>query len=185
MLQLKGFTTETAGQIIKIIPSRNVRQAAPVTESQTPFEQHGDEYVTRLVKLRNVDVSSMVSVIQPMISHDGLVAAFPDDNTLIITDDAYNVQRLLKIVGSLDVEGQHKTSRSFHCNMLSPTRSRLEIDQLLGGSGSVGPSRPAPARGSGADGASSDGRSSRCWPTSAPTPSSRRAVHLQMKTFAS
>ena len=77
VLQLKGFTTQTAGQIIKIIPSRNVRQAAPLTESQTPFDQHGDEYVTRLVKLRNVDAASMVSVIQPMISHDGLVAAFP------------------------------------------------------------------------------------------------------------
>ena len=29
VLQLKGFTTETAGKVIKIIPSRNVRQAAP------------------------------------------------------------------------------------------------------------------------------------------------------------
>jgi general secretion pathway protein D len=46
-----------------------------------------------------------MSVIQPMISHDGLVAAFPQDNTLIITDDAYNVGRLLRIVGSLDVQG--------------------------------------------------------------------------------
>ena len=77
--------------MIKIIPSRNVRQAAPITESQEPFVQRGDEYVTRLVKLRDVDASAMVSVIQPMISHDGLVAAFPDDNTIIITDDAYNV----------------------------------------------------------------------------------------------
>ena len=39
-----------------------------------------------------------------MVSHDGLVAAFPQDNTLIITDDAYNVQRLLRIIGSLDVQ---------------------------------------------------------------------------------
>ncbi len=77
VLQLKGFTTQQAGQIIKIIPSRNVRQAAPVTESQEPFVQSGDEYVTRLIKLRNVDAASIVSVIQPMISHDGLIAAFP------------------------------------------------------------------------------------------------------------
>ena len=56
VLQLKGFTTQQAGQIIKIIPSRNVRQAAPLTESQQPFVQSGDEYVTRLVKLHNVDV---------------------------------------------------------------------------------------------------------------------------------
>ena len=80
-----------------------------MTESQTPFEQHGDEYVTRLVKLRNVDATALVSVIQPMISHDGLVAAFPDDNTLIITDDAYNVERLLNVVGSLDIEGKHQS----------------------------------------------------------------------------
>ena len=59
VLQLKGFTTQTVGQVIKIIPSRNVRQAAPLSESQRPFEQHGDEYVTRLIKLRNVDVSAI------------------------------------------------------------------------------------------------------------------------------
>ena len=111
VLQLKGFTTQQAGQIIKIIPSRNVRQAAPLTESQQPFTQNGDEYVTRLVKLHNVDVSSMISVIQPMISHDGLVAAFPDDNTLIITDDAFNVQRLLRIAGALmfRVNGEYRS----------------------------------------------------------------------------
>src|ERR1700730_9048657 len=44
-LPLKRLTTEQAGKAIKIIPPRNVRQAAPVTESQQPFEQHGDEYV--------------------------------------------------------------------------------------------------------------------------------------------
>jgi general secretion pathway protein D len=58
-----------------------------------------------MIKLRNTDVTSVMSVIQPMVSHDGLVAAFPQDNTLIITDDAYNVQRLLRIVGSLDIQG--------------------------------------------------------------------------------
>ena len=136
VLQLKGFTTEQAGKVIKIIPSRNVRQAAPVTESQQPFEQHGDEYVTRLVKLRNVDASAMVSVIQPMISHDGLVAAFPDDNTIIITDDAYNVERLLKIIGSLDIEGQRQSVELIPLHYAFAGELAPEIDELLGGSGS-------------------------------------------------
>src|SRR5262249_32198142 len=48
VLQLKGFTTEQAGKIIKIIPARNVRQSAPITDSEQPFEQTGDQYVTRL-----------------------------------------------------------------------------------------------------------------------------------------
>jgi type II secretory pathway component GspD/PulD (secretin) len=105
VLQVKGFTTVQAGTIIKIIPSRDVRQSAELTQSQQPGFTQGDQYVTRMIKLRNTDATSVMSVIQPMISHDGLVAAFPQDNTLIITDDAYNVQRLLRIVGSLDVQG--------------------------------------------------------------------------------
>ena len=110
-LQLKGFTTVTAGSIIKIVPARDVRQSAELTQSQVPGELHGDQYVTRMVKLQNADAGSVMSVIQPMVSHDGLVAAFPQDNTLIITDDAFNVQRLLRIIGSLDVQSmQHNVA---------------------------------------------------------------------------
>ena len=105
VLQLKGFTTVQAGPVIKIIPSRDVRQSAELTQSQEPGATQGDQYVTRMIKLRNTDATSIMNVIQPMISHDGLVAAFPQDNTLIITDAAYNVQRLLRIIGSLDVRG--------------------------------------------------------------------------------
>ncbi len=105
VLQLKGFATVQAGPVIKIIPSRDVRQSAELTQSQQPGLTQGDQYVTRMVKLRNTDATSILSVIQPMISHDGLVAAFPQDNTLIMTDDAFNIQRLLRIVGSLDIQG--------------------------------------------------------------------------------
>jgi general secretion pathway protein D len=105
VLQVKGFTTVQAGAVIKIIPSREVRESAELTQSQQPGFTQGDQYVTRMIKLRNTDATSVMSVIQPMVSHDGLVAAFPQDNTLIITDDAYNVQRLLRIVGSLDIQG--------------------------------------------------------------------------------
>ncbi|MBV8453365.1 MAG: hypothetical protein JOZ29_14010, partial [Deltaproteobacteria bacterium] len=83
VLQVKGFTTVQAGTIIKIIPSRDVRESAELTQSQQPGITQGDQYVTRMIKLRNTDATSVMSVIQPMISHDGLVAAFPQDNTLI------------------------------------------------------------------------------------------------------
>lgn len=105
VLQLKGFATVKAGPVIKIVPARDVRETAALTTSQQPGLARGDEYVTRMIKLRNISAASLVSVIQPMVSQNGLVAAYPQDNTLIITDDAYNIQRLLKIIGSLDVEG--------------------------------------------------------------------------------
>jgi general secretion pathway protein D len=109
VLQLKGLSTVQAGSVIKIVPARTIRDSAPLTQSQEPADLHGDAYVTRMVKLRNVDASTIMTVIQPMVSHDGLVAAYPQDNTLILTDDAYNVQRLLRIIGSLDVPNVQQT----------------------------------------------------------------------------
>ncbi|HTT75636.1 MAG TPA: type II secretion system secretin GspD [Candidatus Binataceae bacterium] len=109
VLQLKGLTTVQAGSVIKIVPARTVRDSAMLTQSQEPAAPYGDQYVTRLVKLRNIDAASIMSVIQPMVSHDGMIADYPQDNTLIITDDAYNVQRLLRIIGSLDVPNVQET----------------------------------------------------------------------------
>src|SRR5277367_3725304 len=131
VLQVKGFTTVQAGKVIKIVPARNVRSSAVLTESQVPAETKGDEYVTRMVRLKNIDAASVIGVIQPMVSHDGLVAAFPQDNTVIVTDDAYNVERLLEIIGSLDVRGEQQSIVVIPLRLAFATELAPEIDQLM------------------------------------------------------
>ena len=148
VLQVKGFTTVQAGKVIKIVPARNIRSSAALTESQVPSETKGDEYVTRMVRLKNIDAASVVGVIQPMVSHDGLVAAFPSDNTVIVTDDAYNVERLLQIIGSLDVRGEQQTVTVIPLKLAFAGELAPEIDQLMGarmqgsGGGTQVPGRP-------------------------------------------
>ncbi|HEY6298176.1 MAG TPA: type II secretion system secretin GspD [Candidatus Binatus sp.] len=131
VLQVKGFTTVQAGKIIKIEPARNVRSNALYTKSQNPAETSGDEYVTRMVKLKNIDAASIIGVIQPMISHDGLVAAFPGDNTVIVTDDAYNVDRLLQIIDELDVRGEQASIVVIPLKLAFAGELAPEIDQLM------------------------------------------------------
>ena len=131
VLQVKGFTTVQAGKVIKIVPARNVRSSAALTQSQEPAETKGDEYVTRMVRLKNIDAASVIGVIQPMVSHDGLVAAFPGDNTVIVTDDAYNVQRLLEIIGSLDVRGEQQSIVVIPLRLAFAGELAPEIDQLM------------------------------------------------------
>jgi len=149
VLQIKGFTTVLAGKVIKIVPARNVRSDAPLTESQLPADLHGDEYVTRMVKLKNVDAASLVGVVQPMVSHDGLVAAYPEDNTLIITDDAYNVQRLLQIIGSLDIQGVQANVAVIPLKLAFAGELAPEIEQIMAArSGSTStPQGPRPGMG--------------------------------------
>ncbi|HEY6418033.1 MAG TPA: secretin N-terminal domain-containing protein, partial [Candidatus Binataceae bacterium] len=142
VLQIKGFTTVQRGKAIEIEPSRNIRSGASLTHSQEPAETGGDEYVTRMVKLKNVDAASMINVVQPMISHDGLVAAFPEDNTLIITDDAYNVERLLQIIGSLDVRGTQQSVVVIPLKLAFAGELAPEIDQIMGAKAVPGTTSP-------------------------------------------
>ncbi|HEV3111627.1 MAG TPA: type II secretion system secretin GspD [Candidatus Binataceae bacterium] len=158
VLQLKGFTTVAAGPVIKIIPSRDSRGSAALTTSQQPAVSGTDAFVTRMIKLRNVDASSLVNVIQPMISRDGLVAAFPETNTLIVTDDAWNVQRLLGIIGSLDAQGIQQSVAVIPLKLAYADDLAPKIEQIMGerasgssaygrpGMGVVAPSAEAPSR---------------------------------------
>src|SRR6202046_2544515 len=129
VLQAKGFTTVQAGHVIKIVPARNVRSSAALTQSQIPAESHGDEYVTRMVRLKNIDAASVIGVIQPMVSHDGLVAAFPADNTVIVTADASHVGRLLDIIGSLAVRGEQQSLVATPLRPAFAAEIAPEIDQ--------------------------------------------------------
>ncbi len=153
VLQIKGFTTVNSGPIIRIIPSRDARGAAELTQSQTPAEQAGgDEYVTRLIKLRNADAAALVSMVQPLISRDGLVAAFPETNTLIITDDAWNVQRLLQIIGTLDAQRIQQSVEVIPLRLAYADDLAPKIEQIMGGSSSpsasaAGRFRPMPVYG--------------------------------------
>ena len=135
VLQIKGFTTTQAGPVIKIVPSREVRESAALTTSQEPGQDHGDSYVTRMIKLKNIDATSLVNVIQPMVSHDGLVAAFPDDNTLIVTDEAYNIDRLLRIIGSLDIQGTRQNIEVIPLKLAFADDMASQIEKIMSAQG--------------------------------------------------
>jgi general secretion pathway protein D len=139
VLQIKGFTTVESGPVIRIIPSRDARGSAQLTYSQTPADQPGtDEYVTRMIKLRNADASALVTMVQPLISRDGLVAAFPETNTLIITDDAWNVQRLLQIIGVIDSEKIQESVEVIPLRLAYADDLSPKIEQIMGASSSSG-----------------------------------------------
>jgi general secretion pathway protein D len=145
VLQIKGFTTEDSGPVIRIIPSRDARSSAALTYSQNPaLPANTDEYVTRMIKLRNADASALVSMVQPLISRDGLVAAFPETNTLIITDDAWNVQRLLKIIGAIDEEKIQESVEVVPLRLAYADDMAPKIEQIMGAgsSGGTQPQRP-------------------------------------------
>src|SRR5262245_30314288 len=101
VLQVKGFTTVPSGRIVKILPSKDAKQSGAPVVYNGALATTGDEVITRLVPLRHVNAADLVPVLQPLISADGLILPYPQTNSLVLTDTALNIQRLLSMLEDL------------------------------------------------------------------------------------
>ncbi len=101
ILEVKGFTTVPSGPTTKIVPLREAKESgAPLTGRIAP----GDEFITQLVPLSFVEPSTLVPVLQPMVSKDGLISAYDPANTIILIDCGSNIERILSVISELDIE---------------------------------------------------------------------------------
>lgn len=101
VLQFKGFTTIPSENVIQIIPLRDAKQnwTQVVTE-----EQQGDGFMTRLIPLTYLNPNEGLKVLTPLVSPNGVINAYLPTNTIILTDTAVNVDRLVSLLAALDKE---------------------------------------------------------------------------------
>ncbi len=100
MLEVHGFTTVTVGKAIKIIPNTQMRNTPqPVVDKVT---SNRDEVVTHVQSLRYVSAEELVPILRPLMDTNGHLAAYPASNSLILSDNASNIQRMLAIIRRVD-----------------------------------------------------------------------------------
>lgn len=101
VLQFKGYTTVPSDGTIQIIPLSDAKQSwTPVlTEAGK-----ADGFVTRLIPLQFLNVNEVIRVAGPLVSKNGIINGYPYTNTIILTDTAQNVERLVLLISSLDKE---------------------------------------------------------------------------------
>lgn len=105
VLQVKGFTTvDGPGGSIKIIPLRDAKESAIQTEAGPTPTPYSDAFVTRLIPLRFIDAEAISNTLKPLVSKDAAMVAYAPTNTVILTDSATNIRRILEIVQAIDVE---------------------------------------------------------------------------------
>src|SRR5262249_23072698 len=106
VLEIQGFTIVPQGPIIKIIPSRDVKDnpIPTATDTQHPFSPTTESFVTQLIPLQYADANDIRGLLTPLVSKESSLLAYAPTNSLIVTDTVANINRLLKIITALDVE---------------------------------------------------------------------------------
>jgi len=150
VLQVKGFTTVPSGAISKILPAQEAKTTTLETFMPRRATDGGDEFITKLMPLENVDVNNMLPIIQPLVSPNGLLAAYAATNTLILIDSAANIDRIGRILHSLDVEGQIAGVEVMRLNYAFAAELAAILAQVLEEDSSGAVTTPATAAGAGA-----------------------------------
>ncbi|MES1993834.1 MAG: type II secretion system secretin GspD [Pseudomonadota bacterium] len=101
VLEVNGYAAVEEGAVTKIVPDVNARQSGTPVRVGTA-EPSGSGLVTQVIGLKYVPAAQLVPVLRPLVPQNGLVAAYADTNTLIISDLAANVGRLVEIVRTID-----------------------------------------------------------------------------------
>jgi len=105
VLQVKGFTTvATPGGAVKVVPVREAKESSIETVASSRRPPNRDRFVTRLIPLNYIDAESIVNTLKPLVSKDAAMAAYQPTNTVILTESASNIRRLIAILESIDVE---------------------------------------------------------------------------------
>ncbi len=101
VLQVHGYAAVPTGSVIKIVPEVNAKQG-PLPLSTAKGDYAADELITKIIRLDHVPASQLVPILRPLVPQQGHLAAYNPTNTLIITDHAGNIKRLLSIIRGVD-----------------------------------------------------------------------------------
>jgi general secretion pathway protein D len=148
-LEIKGFTAVEEGTVTRIIPAATARQSALKVIEDGDIQ--GEGFVTKLIRLKFINPQEIVGTISPLISRDGSLIAYPNTNSIIITDSVYNIKKIESLVRAIDVvapEGKGKINVYYLKNanaddiskLLSALVSRLPVPP---GGGAPRPGGPA------------------------------------------
>jgi general secretion pathway protein D len=87
---------------VRIVPDASARQLPIPVTNEVPAKALDDEYVMVMFQAKNMCAAQSVPVLRPLMPQAAHLAAFPQTNTLLISDHAANARRIVEMAERLD-----------------------------------------------------------------------------------
>jgi len=144
-VRLSGFTVVESGGLLKLVPEADAKLQSGAVSVGRPAA--GNQITTQIFRLNFEPAANLVPILRPLISPNNTINVDPSSNSLVITDYADNLQRIGRIIASLDVSDATDVDviplRNALASDLAPVVQRL-IDSSTSAPGVPGqpPARP-------------------------------------------
>jgi general secretion pathway protein D len=101
VLRVHGYAAIPSGSMIKIVPEAMAQQDGSGGLNGTKGHEP-DELVTQIVPVKHIAATELVPILRPLMPPGAQLIAHPGSNTLVISDRAGNVARVVSIIERID-----------------------------------------------------------------------------------
>jgi general secretion pathway protein D len=131
-LEINGFTLVKSGSFYKIVATRDIRYTPTkiYTGSYTP---NTDNYVMRILPLKNIDSTEVTRSFRPFMSRYGRIIDIKQTNTIIVQDTGSNINRLVRLIKFIDVPGYEESLTIIPVKNSSAQEIATLLDKILKG----------------------------------------------------
>ncbi|MCK4502431.1 MAG: type II secretion system secretin GspD, partial [Desulfuromonadales bacterium] len=135
VLRIKGYTIIPSGKVNKIV---SIRQAKEENLPLSDGRNLGEQFITRIIELKNLDAKVVVdTILRPLTPKTSYVVAHVPTNTVVITDSAANIRRLFKILTALDNSWANDKMEIVPLQFSKAEDTALIVMQILEGGAAV------------------------------------------------
>jgi general secretion pathway protein D len=134
VLRVNGYAAIGSGSMIKIVPEATAQQDGSGGLDGTRNHEV-DELVTQIIPVRHIAASELVPILRPLMPQGAQLIAHPGSNSLVISDRAGNVQRLVSIIGRIDTVSDSGVEMIplQHANAAELARTLTQLSDVKGG----------------------------------------------------
>jgi len=101
-LRMHGFAVVDVDGVNRVVPEADAKLQGVSVGQATSSQAKPGELSTSVFPLKYENANNLVPVLRPLISPNNTINAYPANNTLVITDYSDNLDRISKIIASID-----------------------------------------------------------------------------------
>lgn len=97
-LRLQGFAIVDVGEVSRVVPIADARLQGSAVNDPTAL----GGVATRSFRLNYEKADALVAALKPLLAPDSVLTAYPNNNTVVITDSVDNLERIAALIQSID-----------------------------------------------------------------------------------
>lgn len=115
ILETNGLTAVKDGNIYHIVPLKDASRMPNITRFGTTYEKMsaGERIIIQIIPLKYISSDEAAKILEPFISGGGTIISHKQSNVLVAIDTSSNIQKILRLIQSLDTDFFEKVNHRF------------------------------------------------------------------------